>query len=134
MDIFQGKINNWSAVGGSGNIRVINRPGISGTYQVFQELVLKGGNFGTTPNFTTMQTDGTTILFQTLATDCVGYATYAQAAQQQTVQVVAIDGVMPDTSTYPYQRQLYYVYKNPASPSVQSFLGYVVSAQALTSQ
>ncbi|MDF5725470.1 MAG: hypothetical protein PUP91_34475 [Rhizonema sp. PD37] len=34
----------------------------------------------------------------------------------------------PDTSSYPYQRQLYYVYKNPASPSVQSFLGYV-SAQ-----
>ena len=46
-DIFQGKINNWSAVGGpSVTIRVINRPVISGTHQIFQELVLKGANFG----------------------------------------------------------------------------------------
>lgn len=43
-DIFQGKINNWSAVGGpSVTIRVINRPVISGTHQIFQELVLKIG-------------------------------------------------------------------------------------------
>ncbi|MGD1914300.1 MAG: extracellular solute-binding protein [Rivularia sp. (in: cyanobacteria)] len=35
-DIFQGKINNWSQVGGSNeNIRVINRPAVSGTHQTF---------------------------------------------------------------------------------------------------
>ena len=43
-DIFQGKINNWSAVGGNnGTIRVINRPAVSGTHQTFKEFVLKGG-------------------------------------------------------------------------------------------
>ncbi|MFK0730714.1 MAG: phosphate ABC transporter substrate-binding protein [Gloeotrichia echinulata GP01] len=129
-DIFQGKINNWSAVGGSSaTIRVINRPVISGTNKSFQELVLKGANFGTTPNITTLQRDATTPLLQALGTDGIGYATFAQVATQQTVRVVPVDGLTPDASAYPYQRQLFYVYKNPASPAVQAFLGYATSAQ-----
>ncbi|WP_373530082.1 substrate-binding domain-containing protein [Nostoc sp.] len=129
-DIFQGKINNWSAVGGnSGTIRVINRPAISGTHQAFQETVLKGANFGTTPNITILQRDATTPLLQALGTDGIGYATFAQVANQQTVRAIAIDGLTPDASSYPYQRQLLYVYKNPANPGVQTFLGYATSPQ-----
>ncbi|AFZ27816.1 phosphate ABC transporter substrate-binding protein, PhoT family [Cylindrospermum stagnale PCC 7417] len=129
-DIFQGKINNWSAVGGSPKtIRVINRPVISGTHQTFKELVLKGANFGTQPNITTLPRDATTPLIQALATDGIGYATFAQAANQQTVRVVPIDGLTPEAGSYPYQRPLYYVYKNPASPEVQAFLGYATSPQ-----
>jgi phosphate transport system substrate-binding protein len=127
-DIFQGKVNNWSAVGGSaGTIRVINRPAVSGTNKSFQELILKGANFGSTPNITTLPRDATTPLLQALGTDGIGYATYAQVAKQQTVRVVPIDGLTPDSGSYPYQRTLYYVYKNPASPSVQAFLGYTTS-------
>lgn len=129
-DIFEGKINNWSAVGGnSGTIRVINRPAVSGTHQAFQEIVLKGGNFGTTPNITTLARDATTPLLQALGTDGIGYATFAQVVNQQTVRVIPIDGLTPSTSGYSYQRQLYYVYKNPVSPGVQAFLGYVTSPQ-----
>jgi phosphate transport system substrate-binding protein len=127
-DIFQGKVNNWSAVGGTpGTIRVINRPSISGTNKSFQELILKGANFGTTPNITTLPKDATTPLLQALKTDGIGYATYAQVARQQTVRVVPIDGLTPDSSSYPYQRTLYYVYKNSANPAVQAFLGYATS-------
>lgn len=129
-DIFQGKINNWSAVGGTaGTIRVINRPPISGTNKSFQELILKGANFGTTPNIATLPRDATTPLLQALGTDGIGYATYVQVAKQQTVRVVPIDGLTPDSSSYPYQRTLYYVYKNPVSPAVQAFLGYATSPQ-----
>jgi phosphate transport system substrate-binding protein len=129
-DIFQGKINNWSAVGGnSGTIRVINRPAISGTHQAFQEIVLKGANFGTTSNIATLPRDATTPLLQALGTDGIGYATFAQVANQETVRFVPIDGLTPDASSYPYQRQLFYVYKNPASPGVQAFLGYATSPQ-----
>lgn len=129
-DIFQGKINNWLAVGGnSGTIRVINRPAISGTHQAFQEMVLKGANFGTTSNIATLPRDATTPLLQALGTDGIGYATFAQVANQQTVRFVPIDGLTPDASGYLYQRQLFYVYKNPASPGVQAFLGYVTSPQ-----
>jgi phosphate transport system substrate-binding protein len=128
-DIFTGKINNWSAVGGSaGNLRVINRPPISGTNRTFQELVLKKANFGTTSNITTLPTDGTTVLIQALGTDGIGYATSAQAVRQQTVRIVPIDGLTPDAPAYPYQRQLYYVYKT-TTPGVQAFLGYAASPQ-----
>ncbi|UUO15700.1 MULTISPECIES: phosphate ABC transporter substrate-binding protein [Aphanizomenonaceae] len=129
-DIFQGKINNWSAVGGpSATIRVINRPAISGTHQTFKELVLKGANFGTTPNITTLPQDATTPLVQALKTDGIGYATFTQVANQQTARVVAIEGLTPEAASYPYKRSLYYVYKDPASAGVQAFLGYATSPQ-----
>ena len=129
-DIFQGKINNWSAVGGlSATIRVINRPAISGTHQTFKELVLKGANFGTTPNITTLPQDATTPLVQALKKDGIGYATFAQVANQQTVRVVAIEGLTPEAASYPFKRSLYYIYKDPASAGVQAFLGYATSPQ-----
>ena len=128
VGIFTGQITNWSEVGGnSAEIRVINRPPVSGTHQIFQELVLKGESFGTTPNITTLQQDATTPLLRALGTDGIGYATYAQVANQMTVRTVAVDGLTPEAPNYPYQRTLAYVYKQPASPQVQAFLGYVAS-------
>lgn len=130
MQIFQGQITDWSQLGGlPGAIAVINRPAISGTHQIFKELVLKGGNFGTTANIMTMTQDATTPLLRQLGTNGIGYATYAQVASQQTVRVVPVDGLTPEAPTYPYQRLLYYAYKNPPSPQVQYFLGYTTSPQ-----
>jgi phosphate transport system substrate-binding protein len=127
-DIFQGKINNWSILGGeSQTIRVINRPEISGTYQVFKEIVLKGNNFGTSSNITIMQEDATTPLLRALGNDGIGYATYAQVANQRTIRTIAVDGLTPEAANYPYQRTLYYVYKQPATPQVEAFLGYALS-------
>ncbi len=128
--IFQGQINKWLGIGGgSGTIRVINRPEGSGTRQAFQELVLKGANFGEGANSTTMPRDATTPLLQALKADGIGYATYAQVANQRTVRTVAVNGLTPEASNYPYLRTLYYVYKNPPSPAVQAFLGYATSPQ-----
>jgi len=128
VGIFTGRVTDWSEVGGDpGGIRVINRPAFSGTHQAFQELALNGGNFGTTPNITTLEDDATTPLLRALGTDGIGYATYAQVANQQTVRTVAVDGLTPEAATYPYQRTLAYVYQEPASPQVQAFLGYVAS-------
>ncbi len=131
-DIFQGKVNNWSQVGGSnGQIRVINRPAVSGTHQTFKELVLKGNNFGTTPNITTRPRDETTGLIRALGNNGIGYATFAQVQNQLTARVLKIDGVTPDTPNYPYTRQLFYVYKNPPSLPVEAFLGYATSSEGL---
>jgi phosphate transport system substrate-binding protein len=128
--IFEGQFNSWSEVGGgSRTIRVINRPAGSGTRQAFQELVLKGANFGEGSNVITMPRDATTPLLQALKADGIGYATYAQVASQRTIRTVAVNGLTPEASNYPYQRTLYYVYKNPPSPSVQAFLGYATSPQ-----
>ena len=127
-DIFQGRINNWSQLGGNNQIiRVINRPLVSGTHKIFQELVLNGGQFGNLANFITMQRDATTPILRMLGTDGISYATYSQIANQQTVRTVAVDGLIPEAASYPYQRNLYYSYKNPPTPSVKAFLGFVTS-------
>jgi phosphate transport system substrate-binding protein len=128
--IFQGQITNWSQVGGpNALIRVINRPAISGTHQSFKEMVLNGENFGNSSNITTMDRDATTPLLRALGSDGIGYATYAQVANQQTVRSLPINGSLPNSATYPLSRQLYYVYKNPPSQAAKDFLGYATSAQ-----
>ncbi|MEA5452113.1 phosphate ABC transporter substrate-binding protein [Leptolyngbya sp. CCNP1308] len=128
--IFQGQITNWATFGGPDQaIRVINRAPVSGTHGAFQEIVLGGGQFGTTPNITTMTRDATTPMLQDLGTDGIGYATYSQVANQQTARVLAIDGLTPEAPGYPFQRSLYYVYRDANSPAVQAFLGYVLSPQ-----
>jgi phosphate transport system substrate-binding protein len=128
--IFNGSISQWGDIGGNGDkIRIINRPTTSGTRQVFQDLVLKGSTFGTTPNFITLPRDATTPLLQALATDGIGYATYSQVAAQTTVRVLSVAGISPSQSGYPYPRSLLYVYKNPPSPTVKAFLGYAFSPE-----
>jgi phosphate transport system substrate-binding protein len=110
--------------GKSGTIRVINRPSESGTRQIFQELVLKGEDFGNTSNIETLNRDATTPMLRALGTDGIGYATFSQVANQMTVRTVAVDGLTPEASSYPYQRLLFYVYREPANPGVKAFLGY----------
>jgi len=128
--IFQGQLTNWSTLGGPDTtIRVINRPSVSGTHVAFQEIVLGGGQFGTSPNITTLNRDATTPMLQQLGTDGIGYATFSQVADQQTVRVVPIDGVTPEAANYPFQRPLYYVYKDANNPAVQAFLGFALSPQ-----
>jgi len=128
QDIFKGTAQDWSKVGGpAGPIKVINRPAISGTHQAFKDQVLSGGEFGTTPNVTTLDRDATTPLLQALGNNGIGYATFAQVVNQKTVRVVPVDGATPDAPNYRYQRQLYYAYKNPPSQPVKDFLGYATS-------
>ena len=129
-DIFQGNITDWSQLGRKpGAIEVINRPNISGTRQVFQQEVLQGGNFGNSANFRTMERDATTPILRALGTNGISYATYAQVANQQTIRTVAVNGLTPEANNYPYQRILYYVYKQPTSPEAKAFLSYTLSSQ-----
>ncbi|MEG4008490.1 phosphate ABC transporter substrate-binding protein [Microcoleus sp. Pol11C1] len=130
QDIFRGNAQDWSKVGGpAGPIKVINRPEVSGTHQTFKEQVLGGGEFGTASNITTLDRDATTPLLQALGNNGIGYATFAQVANQKTVRVVPVNGATPDAANYPYKRQLYYAYKNPPSQAVKDFLGYATSSE-----
>jgi len=129
VQIFRGEITNWATFGGpDSKIRVINRPSVSGTNKAFRELVLSGGDFGKTPNITTLDRDATTPMLRLLGTDGIGYGTYGQVADQQTVRVVAIDGSTPDAESYPLQRPLFYVFRKPVDPAVKAFLGFALSA------
>jgi phosphate transport system substrate-binding protein len=133
VSIFQGQITKWSEIGGPDKpIRVINRPPVSGTYHAFRELVLGNSNFGTTSNITTLDRDATTPMLQSLGDDGIGYATAAQIRNQKTVRMVAVDGLTPAATNYPYMRTLYYAYKNPPNPGVSAFLGFVGSPPGQT--
>lgn len=127
--IFTGELNNWSQVGGKDlPIRPILRPANSGTHQSFQEVGLKGKSFGTGGNFKVLERDATTPLLQALGADGIGYATLAQVAKQSTVRAIAIDGVAPAATNYPYQRPLSYVYKGQPNDAVKAFLGFATSS------
>lgn len=131
--IFRGEITNWATFGGTDRtIRVLNRPSVSGTNKAFRTIVLGGNNFGTTPNITTLVRDATTPMLRLLGVDGIGYATYGQVADQQTVRVLAIDGSTPEADAYPFQRPLFYAYKQPPDPAVKAFLGLALSEDGKT--
>ena len=135
--IFTGEVTNWSQVGGKSlPIRPILRPINSGTHQSFQEVGLRGKNFGTSDKFKILERDATTPLLQALGNDGIGYATFAQVANQSTVRSIAIDGMLPADANYPYKRSLAYVYKGQPSDAVKAFLGFATSSagQELLSQ
>lgn len=128
--IFQGRIQNWSEVGGPNlPMRVINRAPTSGTYTFFQEIVLQGQAFGNTTNITTLTVDATTPIIRSIGTDGISYATYSQVANQSTARVLTINGLNPQDPNYPISRILYYVYREPAGEQVKAFLGFVQSPQ-----
>ncbi|WGT66679.1 substrate-binding domain-containing protein [cyanobacterium endosymbiont of Epithemia clementina EcSB] len=131
VDIFQGKITNWSILGRSpGAIQVINHPSVSSTRQIFEQLILKRKDFGNTSDIITTTkevTTSTTSILRALGTDGISYATYSQIGNQQIVRTVPIDDHTSEVSKYPYRQSLYYVYQKPSSEAVKTFLGYAVS-------
>ncbi|MCG9886869.1 MAG: substrate-binding domain-containing protein [Cyanobacteria bacterium] len=130
--IFQTTVTDWDQVGRSpgGPIRVINRPANSGTHQAFRELALGSAPFGSGPGLQTLDRDATTPLLRALGADGIGYATYAQVANQSTVRVLAINGRDPSDPAYPFQRTLSYAYRYPPSPAVRAFLTHLQSPEA----
>jgi phosphate transport system substrate-binding protein len=126
--IFRGEVTNWTTLGGADRpIRVLNRPSVSGTHQAFSTIVLGGQPFGSTPTITTLARDATTPMLRLLGSDGIGYATYGQVADQKTVRVVPVDGTTPEAELYPFQRPLFYAYRQPADPAVKAFLGFALS-------
>lgn len=134
VQVFRGEITNWATFGGPDRtIRVINRPSVSGTNKIFRAIVLDDGGFGTTPNITTLVRDATTPMLRMLGSDGIGYATYGQVADQQTVRVLPIDGSTPEAESYPFQRPLYYAYREPPNAAVKAFLGFALSKEGQSS-
>lgn len=135
--IYQGQITNWSQVGGPDlPIKVINRSPDSGTYSLFQDVVLVGGAFAPdSANFITMTRDETTPMLQMLGNNGIGYSTISQVENQQTVRVVPINGVSPGdreaikNGTYPISRVVYLAVRQPTSPGTKQFIDLTLSPQ-----
>ncbi|NUN65520.1 phosphate ABC transporter substrate-binding protein [Pseudanabaena biceps] len=136
-DIYQGKITNWSQVGGTNlPIKVINRATTSGTREAFQDIVLLGQSFAPdSPNFITWKQDETTAILQNLGDNGIGYATVSQLEKQEIVRIIPIDGINPTdvvavkAGKYPISRSLFLGVKKITSPAAKEFIELALSPQ-----
>ncbi|MBD2730267.1 substrate-binding domain-containing protein [Nostoc sp. FACHB-892] len=135
--IYQGKITNWSQVGGvNAPIRVVNRAASSGTRDFFQSVVLLGQPFASdSANFITFPNDETTGILRLLGNDGISYATVSQVENQQLVRVVPLNGISPVDKTaiqdgkYPISRNVYLAIRKQNSPAIKQFIDLALSPQ-----
>ncbi len=136
-DIFQGKITNWSQVGGPDRtLQVLNRAPASGTRDLFQDVVLLGEEFAPDgPSFYPFDRDVTTPILQALEDNGIGYTTVAQAENQLTVRIVPIEGISPtdqslvQSGAYPISRFMFLVVPPEISPALKDFIDLALSSE-----
>jgi phosphate transport system substrate-binding protein len=132
--MFRGELTDWSAIGGVGSIRFIDRPESSDTRKSLSTYpVFKEGNFALGANGKTLDADDTALLIKELGKDGIGYAIASQALNQTGVKVLSMHKTLPDNPRYPYSQPRSYIYKpgadgNP-SPAVLAYLGYATSPE-----
>jgi phosphate transport system substrate-binding protein len=134
-EIYQGKITNWSQVGGAdAPIKVINRANASGTQSLFKSVVLLDEPFAPdSPNFITWERDETTVILQRLGDDGISYTTVSQAVGQEIIRIVPINGVMPTSledirsGKYPISRVISLAVNRQISPAVKEFIDFARS-------
>ena len=135
-DIFQGKVKNWSELGGPNAPLVLyGRESSSGTYDYFREHVLGKGDFA--PAVQTLQ--GTAAIINAVGQDRngIGYGGIAYAKQVRAIGIAA-EGkspVAPSESTvadgsYPLARKLFFYYPANAPERVTSFAQWAVTPEA----
>ncbi len=133
--IFQGKVTNWSQVGGTaGEIVLYGRESSSGTYDYFREHVLAKEDFS--PRVQTLQ--GTAAIINAVARDVrgIGYGGIAYAKEVRAI-AIAQGGkapVAPSEATvadgsYPLARNLYFYYLQGAPERVTRFVEYALSPE-----
>jgi len=136
-DIYQGKITNWSQVGGTNiPIKVINRATTSGTREAFQDIVLLGQDFAPDgANYITWKQDETTAILRDLGDNGISYATVSQLEKQEVVRIIPINGVNPTdivavkADKYPISRSLFLGVKKVTSPAAKQFIEFALSTQ-----
>jgi phosphate transport system substrate-binding protein len=137
-DIFQGKVKNWSAVGGPNTTIILyGRENSSGTYDYFREHVLNKEDF--TPAVQTLQ--GTAAVINAVSSDKngIGYGGIAYAKDARAL-AISEDGKPPVApseatvadGTYPLARKLFFYYPSNAPERVKTFAEWSVTPEAQT--
>jgi phosphate transport system substrate-binding protein len=129
--IYSGEITKWSQVGGSDDtIVVISRDSASGTFEVFNELVLKGAKLRTD---SLMQASNKEIAETVAKTPgAIGYVGLGYLSAD--LKALSIDGVIPSEATvlngtYKLARPLYMYTNGEPSATAKSFIDFILSAQ-----
>jgi len=128
--VFRGEITDWSELGGEpGPIQLIDRPDYSDTRRAFQRYdVFKAAPFRTGANTTQVERDSTDAVIEELEKNAggIGYAIADQVIERSDVTIIPMHNVFPDDERYPFSQFLTYVYKEPATPAVEAFIGYAL--------
>lgn len=130
-DIFSGKVINWKDVGGP-NLAIVpvSRDVASGTFEVFNEKVLKGGKVSGEAQMLASNKAVAAAIAETPG--AVGYIGIAY--KSDTVKTVTVDGITPSEETvknqsYPLSRGLYMYTNGKPRDSVKKFIDFLLSGE-----
>ncbi len=135
-DIYEGKITNWSEVGGDdAAIIVVTREAGSGTRGAFEEILgLLDTNGGSTIVETALVGEGTGSIMATVASkdNAIGYISLGYV--DETVKSVSIDGVVPTNESvangeYTISRPLLLVSSDKISEEAKAFVDYIIGEE-----
>lgn len=127
--IYSGEIANWEELGWRRMpIVPISRDFASGTFEVFNKVVLKGKEV--TPSALMLVSNLAILQEVSSSPGCIGYVGLGYV--RESVKVVAIDGVFPSpesvrTGAYPLSRPLYLYLAHPPEGVIRDFLDFILS-------
>lgn len=130
-DIYEGKVNNWKELGGqSGKIVVISRDVASGTFEVFKELVLKGGK--TREDALMLASNKAVAATVAQTPGAIGYIGLGYLSSK--VKALSVGGVMPSNETvrsgeYTLARPLFMYTNGKPKGLAGRFLNFILSTE-----
>ncbi len=138
LDIYTGKVSNWSQVGGPNlPIVAIERPASSGTRATFKNYILNG-QVEKPASGKSLTVDSTGTVVQTIeqTSGAIGYITTGAASTEGSkLSVLNIDGVTPSSSTvesntYKFWNIEHMYTKGAATGLAAAFINYMGSSDA----
>lgn len=130
-DIYTGKINNWSEVGGPNmKIVVVSRDSASGTFESFNELALKGAKVRPDALMQASNQAVATTVAQTPG--AIGYVGLGYLTSS--IKALAIDGITPSKETilarkYKYARPLFMYTDGEPKGEVKKLLDFILGKE-----
>uniref|UniRef100_A0A7C4AIE3 Phosphate-binding protein n=1 Tax=Fundidesulfovibrio putealis TaxID=270496 RepID=A0A7C4AIE3_9BACT len=126
--IYSGKIKNWKDVGGEDKeIVVISRDTSSGTYEAWQELIMKDQKV--TPAALLQASSGAVLQVVGKNKAAIAYDGYAYV--NNTVKALKVNGIAGSEKTvadktYPVSRPLFIIVPESATPEVKQFVDFIM--------
>ena len=130
-DIFTGKITNWKEVGGADKkIVIVSRDSASGTFETFNELVLKGEKVSSSA---LMQASNQAVSGIVDRSDgAIGYVGLGYVTSK--TKALKIDGISPSIETvlnkqYAFSRALFFYTNGVPKGAAKAYIDFILSAQ-----
>lgn len=128
-DLYAGKTTEWKALGGEGPVVVISRDTSSGTYETWEELVMKGEKVF--PGALLQASSGAVVQAVSKNKNAIGYVGvgYLDASTKP----LSVNGIVGNAETaasgkYPIARDLYVYVNGEPKGEIKKFLDFALSA------